>query len=120
MSHDEAPQLLAQQSARQLVLRQFKVTVGGGALGLALIAVVWLGRESLIGWFAFVIGLVAILAIGGMLMRGAAQADRAKDAEYAAGYTTLFGPPYEYWQLDDRTGEVLRRPGETKARPRSR
>ncbi len=39
--------------------------------------------------------------------------------EAAAGYTTAFGqgmlsgrPYYELWQLDDKTGEVLRRPGE--------
>ena len=38
--------------------------------------------------------------------------------ELAAGYTTLYGRAYPYWQLDPKTGEVLRRPGERKAKKR--
>ena len=38
--------------------------------------------------------------------------------ELAAGYTTLFGRAYPYWQLDPKTGEVLRRPGEREAKKR--
>lgn len=32
--------------------------------------------------------------------------------EFQAGYTTLYARYYQYWQLDSKTGEVLRRPGE--------
>jgi hypothetical protein len=32
--------------------------------------------------------------------------------EIEAGYTTLFGMAYDCWQLDPRTGEVRRHPGE--------
>ena len=39
--------------------------------------------------------------------------------ELAAGYTTLYRQATDYWQLDPKTGEVLRRPGELKARRRS-
>jgi hypothetical protein len=36
--------------------------------------------------------------------------------ERKAGYTTLYGMHYEYWQLDPRTGAVLRRPGDREAK----
>ena len=36
--------------------------------------------------------------------------------ERDAGYTTLYGMFRHLWQLDHRTGEVLRRPGERRAR----
>lgn len=39
--------------------------------------------------------------------------------EMAVGYTTRFGRLFAYWQLDDRTGEVLRRPGEREVRRRT-
>jgi hypothetical protein len=38
--------------------------------------------------------------------------DRAMRRELRAGYTTEFRGFHAYWQLDDKTGEVLRRPGE--------
>ncbi len=38
--------------------------------------------------------------------------------ERDAGYTTLYGTMIDGWQLDHRTGEVLRRPGESAVRRR--
>ena len=40
--------------------------------------------------------------------------------ERDAGYTTLYGMFIHLWQLDHRTGEVLRRPGEREVRRRPR
>jgi hypothetical protein len=45
---------------------------------------------------------------------------RRERQERRVGYTTTYESHYrDYWQLDPRTGEVLRRPGELKARRRS-
>jgi hypothetical protein len=40
--------------------------------------------------------------------------------ERDAGYTSLHGRYWELWQLDPKTGEVLRRPGEREVRRRPR
>jgi CBS domain containing-hemolysin-like protein len=37
---------------------------------------------------------------------------RTEIRELGHGYTTLFGKNYDHWQLESRTGKVLRRPGE--------
>ena len=38
--------------------------------------------------------------------------------ERRAGYTTMYGSYLDAWQLDPKTGEVLRRPGEREAKKR--
>jgi hypothetical protein len=43
---------------------------------------------------------------------------RTEMRERDAGYTTQYNIRYELWQLDSKTGEVLRRPGERQARRR--
>ena len=48
------------------------------------------------------------------------QNGRMEIAERDAGYTTQYGKRFELWQLEPRTGEVLRRPGERTARAKSR
>lgn len=44
---------------------------------------------------------------------------RAALSELRAGYMTLGNRYLEYWQVDPDSGEVLRRPGENRASPRS-
>ena len=69
---------------------------------------------------AFVdLGVVALLA-GAAWIGVATYFFRRRDGqERAAGYTTLHARFYWlYWQLDPKTGEVLRRPGETTTAPR--
>lgn len=55
-------------------------------------------------------GVVAVcgLAAGFISVKGW----QALQLEHAAGYTTMFGGGYRYWQLEPGTGKVLRRPGE--------
>jgi hypothetical protein len=61
------------------------------------------------------IALEFILVIAGVLFGlfpAAAMRERASRRENRAGYTTEFRGYWSYWRLDDKTGEVLRRPGE--------
>ncbi len=64
--------------------------------------------------------LIVSLAVGGVGISIAWLYQSALDRECDSGYTTLFGTHLELWQLDDRTGEVLRRPGEREVRRRRR
>ena len=60
--------------------------------------------------------LVAVFVLGASGLRAFARSNEAILAERDAGYTTLYGMFIHLWQLDHRTGEVLRRPGERKVR----
>lgn len=56
------------------------------------------------------LGLFASLGIAASIAY--ARMGRRSREEIAAGYTTLHARLYAYWEIDDRTGEVLRHPGE--------
>ena len=43
---------------------------------------------------------------------------RTARRERRAGYTTIYASYLDAWQLDPKTGEVLRRPGEREAKKR--
>ena len=58
------------------------------------------------------------LAIGAVGLWASVSCQPAVDREGDAGDTTLFGTYLDLWQLDHRTGEVLRRPGERQVRRR--
>lgn len=62
-----------------------------------------------VGVSAAVVGLIASI--------GMSQMDAA---EHRAGYTTSYGKWFSLWQLDPKTGEVLRRPGERTVQRRAR
>ena len=56
--------------------------------------------------------VVLILLSGGLNFRAAIRLGQATRRESAAGYTTRYTGWRKLWQLDPKTGEVLRRPGE--------
>jgi hypothetical protein len=56
-------------------------------------------------------GLLLTLVHVLTVTRASLRRREAFSRERAAGYTTLYGARYrDLWQLDDRTGEVLREP----------
>ena len=58
-------------------------------------------------------GLIWILAWAALGFRAVVSSSRMERREYQAGYTTLSGRGLgKYWQLDPKTGAVVRRPGE--------
>ena len=59
---------------------------------------------------------LAIVGIGAVGIRAFVRFNSVTLEERDAGYTTLYGMFRHLWQLDHRTGEVLRRPGERRAR----
>lgn len=58
------------------------------------------------------VGCAATAACGLIAGRAVLQGEQRSRLEHAAGYTTMFGGGYRYWQLEPGTGKVLRRPGE--------
>jgi hypothetical protein len=63
--------------------------------------------------------LAALAVVGGfcaLAIWAGASSYSAIQEERLSGYTTLYGRYWELWQLDHRTGEVLRRPGEREVR----
>jgi len=66
------------------------------------------------------VALVPRIAATAILAYATYRHTRRERQERRVGYTTTYESYYrDYWQLDPRTGEVLRRPGELKARRRS-
>ena len=113
-----APALLDGDTAWGLT----RLGVAGLAGGAASALLLWLasflpeGLSEALSYAALAagicFGLLAIWAGAGTLS--------AIQREREAGYTTLYGRYWDLWQLDHRTGEVLRRPGEREVRRRPR
>jgi hypothetical protein len=107
----DPPSLLPGRSAKR-----WSIVTGRSLLMAPVVSVLFvLGFFILAGplsAFAVVCGLLLSLWITITAIRAALEIGRAERLEREAGYTTLFGKHYDLWQLDDRTGEVLRRPGE--------
>ncbi len=63
---------------------------------------------------AILIAALALPLMGALIVSSQARMAelRARRLERAAGYTTEFGQGRDLWQLEPRTGVVLRRPGE--------
>ncbi len=90
------------------------------AAGLLIVlgaAVAYLVPHPAPGWFALLAGAILVLAPTSFVVPGLARI-RATRREAEAGYTTLWYRYYHLWQLDPRTGEALRRPGERTVRGR--
>ena len=80
-------------------------------LGLVIVAEAGLLQESDRGyWLIVTLGTFAFITA--IQFVAAYKQYRAIKEEQAAGYTTLSGMLFDLWLLDDKTGEVLRRPGE--------
>ena len=115
----EAPRLAEGDSANGL-MRLAVVTLIGGALcvpfmGAAALLLPSDVREAVaLAIFAVILGFCAVGLWASFQTFGAIERERE------AGYTTLYGRYRELWQLDHRTGEVLRRPGEREVRRRPR
>ena len=62
--------------------------------------------------------LVVVFGLSAAGLSGFINALRTGLRERQAGYTTLYGAMIDSWQLDHRTGEVLRMPGERQVRRR--
>lgn len=101
-------------------MRLMAVGLAGGALcGLGIPAArlvlpqqAW---EPAMGAILFVVLVFAAIGLWASL-----RTFGAIEREREAGYTTLHGRYFELWQLDPKTGEVLRRPGEREVRRRPR
>ena len=120
----EPPALLPGRSARALSrLVMASWAVSGIGVAWALTAAVrgpQLHVPSLL--LAVVVAVFGVAAVAALPVNlWARRRLRARTTrELAAGYTTLPGRAYDHWQLDPKTGAVLRRPGETTARPGAR
>ena len=115
---DEPPSLLPGRSANYWS----GIQVVGYAVGLLTVVVIAVGAfgpadlRSVILNLALVPGTAATAILGYATYRHT----RRERQERRVGYTTTYESYYrDYWQLDPKTGEVLRRPGESKARRRS-
>ena len=88
------------------------------ALGILLGAAMW---PSLAGMIVGAVAISVMLVSTACLAIASIQQIRRDRQETSAGYTTRYADSYWlYWQLDPKTGEVLRRPGETTTAPRDR
>jgi hypothetical protein len=57
------------------------------------------------------VAVIGVLTFGARALRAAVRSARVEGQEKKAGYPTLQGRKYQrYWQLDPRTGSVVRRP----------
>ena len=92
------------------------------AIGIAMTLVMMLGFFVLPEPVRSVVTTAALLgSLGGAAGLGWASILGWHTArrERRAGYTTIYGSYLDAWQLDPKTGEVLRRPGEREVRRRT-
>ena len=110
---DTPPRLLPGRTAYGWASITVKSAVVGTPMVVLIVVAALLpeGLREIVQPAAAVVGLVAVAIL---IWAGLGQG-RAELAEIAAGYTTLYHQNRELWQLDPKTGEVLRRPGEPKA-----
>ena len=104
------PELLPGRSALEEVRRWEKWSVVLVVSALAVVAASFLGFEAR----AVLIAVLALPGMAGAVVSSQARMAelRARRREREAGYTTEFGEGRDLWQLEPRTGAVLRRPGE--------
>ena len=104
------PELLPGRSARFWM----KIVGAGIPVGLVFLVLIPVGSMLAPPLRDLVVfgSLGVVVVVGGVGLWASAMSRLAIDREHDDGYTTLFGIYRELWQLDDRTGEVLRRPGE--------
>jgi hypothetical protein len=112
------PMMLPGRSARAWFGLLARWLIAGGVfyflipvVGLLLPPSIRFAGMAFVGSIAFFCAGVAFVALIG--------AWRTSHREVDANYTTLYGRYAQLWQLDDRTGDVLSRPGEKSVhRPR--
>jgi hypothetical protein len=113
------PELLPGRSALEEAGRSWKIDLAG--IGVVLLMVV---SAAALNNPARSIALAALLVPGLMLTivgyRSWMGMNRRKRRERQAGYTTLYDSAgIDLWQLDPRTGAVIRRPREPMGRRRA-
>ena len=104
-----SPALIAGRSA----LEEAEANLRWRALGIILIAVVVVAAATLDGsvrWLAILGLALPGLATSVLVTRSWRASRRAQERERGAGYTTLFTEGEGIWQLEPRTGVVLRGP----------
>ena len=69
---------------------------------------------------AMLAAFAVVVCLAGLAIWAGVSTFSAIESERSAGYTTLYGRYWGLWQLDHRTGEVLRRPGDHEVRRRPR
>lgn len=113
---DAPPKLLPGRSAWGWM----RIGVASLLAGIPIVVLIVLGAglpkpfKDIVMFASLLVGL-GICAVG---LRGFVNGFKAGLSERDAGYTTLYGTMIDCWQLDHRTGEVLRRPGERQVRRR--
>lgn len=133
-SEDNPPRLLPGRSAIAWVRFQglgmllFAVVFIGGGVAVAIVRHTQAERDAMTGpWIVLTIGAIAVWVPATLGFRSAAYRERA------AGYTTIYGDDASIdipgrgryvsiplfstvglWQLNARTGAVIRRPGEER------
>jgi len=104
-----SPALIAGRSA----LEEAEANLRWRALGIILIAVVVVAAATLDGsvrWLAILGLALPGLATSVLVTRSGRASRRAQERERGAGYATLFTEGEGIWQLEPRTGAVLRGP----------
>jgi len=115
-----SPALIAGRSA----LEEAEANLRWRALGIILIAVVVVAAATLDGsvrWLAILGLALPGLATSVLVTRSGRASRRAQERERGAGYTTLFTEGEGIWQLEPRTGALLRGPeDQPTSRPEAR
>jgi hypothetical protein len=83
---------------------------------LVLAGVAYFAPKPTPGWFPVVALLGLVVSPAGFFGIPWFTRIRASIRETQAGYTTLYDRYYDLWQLDPKTGAVLRHPGERVVR----
>ena len=115
---EKPPPLLPGRSARGWM----RIGVGALGGGMVIPVLIFLGAGLAQPFKDFVMAgsFLVGLGIGAVGAWAFVNSNGAVLRERDAGYTTLYGMFIHLWQLDPRTGEVLRRPGEREVRRRPR
>ncbi len=118
MNPPDPPRLLPGRSARRYLWISGSCVVSGAPTVIMIVLGAGLPTPER-EWV--ILGLVLVaLGLGVNGGWASSRSNAAARSERRAGYTTLYGMYRELWQLDDRTGEVLRRLGERDVRRRPR
>lgn len=118
-SPDKPPDLVDGDSALGLARLGLMSLAAGALVAIGIPAARFLLPES--AWEpAMAAILLVVLVLAGAGIRAGVLLANAMDREKEVGYTTLHGVHRDLWQLDPKTGEVLRRPGEREVRRRPR
>ncbi len=104
------PALLPGKTANDCSMRVLHSLAGAAGGVLAIPASSYLITAQGVKTSVIVIFVFIVIAFSVALMAASLALGRTNRNEAAAGYTTLFNPKPQQWQLNPKTGEVVRRP----------